>query len=140
MWAFLILVVAIVLLLFIPAFLTIPPPTIQEPLVLTPDTRSITVNPGQTTTANFTVANLNQTVSIPATATATLLFQNSTAVPANYNITLTISGVQTRNSFVASTDGKSVTFLPGGNTLVVHVVATSKAVPGSYVVKVSLSD
>lgn len=141
MWAFLLLVVVLIIyLVILPLSITTLPPTIQQPLVVIPENMPVTINQGVTTTANFTVANLNQTNSIPATATATLLFPNTTAVPANYNITLTISGVQTGNSFVTSTDGKSVTFLPGGNILVVHIVATSKAVAGSYVIKVSLSD
>lgn len=98
------------------------------------------VNQGVTITANFTVANLNQTNTIPATATATLLFPNSTAVPTKDNITLTIYGVQTRGSFTASSDGKSVSFPPGGNTLIVRVVPAAKALPGSYVVTVALAD
>ena len=140
-WAFLLLVVVLFLLLFLPAFFAALPPSIQQPLVLTPDSRSITVTQGATLTANFTVANLNQTNTIPATATATLFFQNnSTLVPARDNITLIVYGVQTGNSFVASSDGKSVSFPPGGNILIVRVVAASISASGPYVVRVSLSD
>ena len=139
MWAFLLLIVLLVVFLFLPAFLSPLPPSIQQPLILTPDNRPITISQGETTKANFTVANLNQT-DIPATATANLLFSNSTIVPAKENITLTIVGVQTRNSFVASTDGKSVSFPPGVSILIVKVVSTSNALPGNYVITVSLSD
>ena len=140
MWAFLLLVIVLVVFFFLPAFLTTLPPSTQQPLILTPDSRAITISTGETITANFTVANLNLTDAIPATASATLLFPNSTVVPASYNIALTIYGVQTRNSFVASNDGKSVSFPPGGNILIVRVVSTSSAVPGSYTIRVSLSD
>ena len=144
MWAFLLLVIVLFVFIFIPTFFALfagPPPAIQQPLVLTPDNRAITITQGVTTTANFTVANLNLTSTIPATATATLLFQNnSTVVPARDNITLTIYGVQTGNSVVASSDGKSVSFPPGGNILIVRVVPASIAASGNYVVRVSLSD
>ena len=138
-WAFLLLIVLLVVFLFLPAFLTPLPPSIQEPLILTPDNRPVTISSGENTTVNFTVANLNQTDTIPATATATLLFPNSTVVPASYNITLMISGVQTRNSFVRSTDGKSVSFPPGGNILIIRVIS-AKTLPGEYVIVASLAD
>ena len=141
-WAFLLLVVLLVILLFLPGPPLPLPPSIQQPLILTPDNRPITINPGETTTitANFTVANVNQTNTIPATATATLLFPNSTAVPAKDNITVTIYGVQTRSSFIASSDGKGVSFPPGGNILIVRVVPAAMALPGSYIVTVALAD
>ena len=140
MWAFLLLIVLLVVFLFLPAFLSPLPPSIQQPLILTPDNRPITISQGQTIKANFTVANLNLTDTISATATATLLFPNSTVVPAKDNITLTIDGVQTRNSFVPSTDGKSVSFPLGVSILIVKVVSTSNAAPGNYVIAVSLAD
>lgn len=140
MWAFLLLIVLLIVFLFLPAFLSPLPPSIQQPLILTPDNRPITVRQGETTTVNFTVANLNQTNAISATAAATLLFPNSTIVPAKDNITLTIVGVQTRNSFAASTDGKSVSFPLGVSILIVKVVSTSNAAPGNYVIAVSLAD
>jgi hypothetical protein len=148
MWAFLLLVVIFILILFVPAFFSPTLPTIQQPLVLTPDSRSICISStvagcfvlGSTNTTDFTVANLNATDTISATATATLLFPNSTLVPANANVTLAISGVKTGNSFVTSTDGKSVSFPPGVSSLVVTVVSKANSATGNYTVRVSLSD
>ena len=142
MWAFLLLIVLLVVFLFLPAFLSPLPPSIQQPLILTPDNRPITISQGETTASvNFTVANLNQTNTIAATARATLLFPNSTIVPAKDNITLTIYGVQTRGSFTASSDGKSVSFPPGGNILIIRVVLTPpNSLLGNYIITVSLAD
>jgi hypothetical protein len=132
MWAFLLLVLLLVLTNVLGFFITSPTATIMQPLVLTSNSQTLNLRPGETTTANFTVANLNTTNTIPATATAIL-------APANSNITLSMSGVQTRGSFAASTDGRSVSFLPGGNTLVVLVKANNNAAAGSYTIQVSLS-
>jgi hypothetical protein len=139
MWAFILLVVVIILILFVPAFFVIPPPTIQQPLAISPDSHTMFINSTETTTANFTVTNLNSTNAISATATATLYyFDNSTQVPADNNLTLTVSGVQTGTSFAAAGTGNSVTFQPGGNTLIVDVKAQN-AKRGIYSVIVGLT-
>lgn len=139
MWAFILLVVIFILILFVPAFFTPFPPTITEPLVVSPDTRTVYINANETTIANFTVADINTTSTISATATPTLFyFSNSTQVPANGNITLTVYGVYTGNSFTAAGAGNTVSFRPGANTLVVNVKAQN-AKPGIYSIRVELT-
>lgn len=134
MWAFLLLVAFLIILFFIPAFLPSSIVSIKQPLILTSDSQTISIGPNQTITLYFTVANLNATSTITTTANATFLTTPAT------NMTLTILGVQTGSSpLVSSSDGKTVSFLPGGNSLVVRVNAGSKAVLGSYTVKVSLA-
>ncbi len=132
MWAFLLLVVILVIVIFLPALLPSSSITISQPLVLTSNNQTLSIINGTVTTANFTVANLNTTNAISTTANATL-------AKANSHITLTISGVQTENSFAASPDGKSVTFQPGGNTLVIRVSSDATAISGNYTVQVSLA-
>lgn len=136
MWAFLLLVIIIILILFVPAFFATAPPTIKQPLILTADSQTLSIGPNQTSILDFTVANLNTTNTISTTANATLR-------PASQNINLTILGVKTGNgSLVVSSDGKTVSFPPGGNILEVRVTSNSK-VPlpaASYMVTVSLAN
>src|SRR6266540_7266936 len=132
MWAFLLLVIILILILFVPAFLIPCPPRIQQPLLVTPESRTVFINVTQIS-ANFSVSNLNATNTLSATATATLS-------PPNVNVTLTISGVQTGNSFVVSSDGKTVSFPPGVNTLIVTIDPTNNMMPGNYTVELSLLD
>ena len=83
-------------------------------------------------TANFTVANLNLTSTITTSATVTL-------APATAHVNATIYGVQTGSNFVLATNGKTVSFLPGGNTLVVRITSDANvAVVGNYTVYVFL--
>ncbi len=132
MWAFLAFVIIIVVLMFASLFIGYTPPSIQQPLVLIPDSRTVSITPGQTFTANFTVANLNSTNTISDTVTLTL-------VPANSNVTLTASGVQTGTSFAPPNSDGTLPFQPGGNTLVVRVAANANALRGNYTIQVSLS-
>lgn len=132
MWAFLLLVVILVVVIFLPAFLPSSTVTIRQPLVLTSNDQTLNIINGTMTMAKFPVANLNATNAISTTANATLTMPNS-------HITLTISGVQTGSAFAASPDGKSVTFQPGGNTLVIRVSADATATSGIYTVHVSLA-
>jgi hypothetical protein len=139
MWAFILLVVIFILILFVPAFFAPLPPTIKEPLVVTPDARTMFISSNQTIAVNFTVADLNTTNSISATATLTLLyFPNSTQVPATGNITLTVSGVDSGASFTPAGAGNAVSFQPGGNTLIIDVKAQN-AKPGTYSIIVALN-
>src|SRR5215469_14129663 len=93
MWAFLLLVVVIGLLVFLPAFVPVtPPPSIRQPLILIPDSRAFYIPGGKTMTENFTVANLNATSAITATASVTLT--------PNTHANATIYGVVTGTSFV----------------------------------------
>ena len=140
MWAFLLLIVIIVLILFIPALIAPTPPSIQQPLAFTPDSRPIFIQASQNFTENFSVANLNSTSTISATATATLFFANSTIASASVNVTLTVSGVQTRGSFTVSSDHKTVSFPPGASTLVVRVVSKPTTPVGYYIIEVTLAD
>jgi hypothetical protein len=132
MWAFLLLVVIIGIVIFLPAFFPSSFVAIKQPLILSSDNQTLSIINGTVTTANFTVANLNVTSAISTTANATLVKPNS-------HITLSISGVQTGNVFAASPDRKSVTFQPGGNTLVVRISADATAVSGNYTLHVSLA-
>jgi hypothetical protein len=139
MWAFILLVVIIILILFIPGFFTSPPPTIQQPLVLSPDSRTMYITTDDTIAANFTVTNLNTTNTISATAKATLYyFSNSTEAPATANITLMVYGVYTGTSFAAAGTGNTVSFQPGGNTLVIDLKAQN-ARPALYTITVALT-
>jgi hypothetical protein len=139
MWAFILLIIILVFLLFVPNFFIPTPPTIQQPLVLSPDSRTMYVNANQSTAINFSVVDLNATNNISANATATLsYFSNSTAVPASGNITLTVYGVYTGTTFTAATSSNSVSFQPGGNTLVINLKAQD-AKPGLYTITVALS-
>jgi hypothetical protein len=131
MWAFLLLVVIIGIIIFLPALLPFTSTPIKEPLILTPDSRTFNITGTQSINANFTVANLNTTSTIAATVTIVL-------VPTTPHVNATIYGVQTGDSFVAATNGRSVSFLPGGNTLILHVISDSGA-RGNYTVHVSLS-
>ena len=135
MWAFLLLVGFLLINIILTAFIPAPQiVAIKQPIVITSDSQTIPIVQNLTSTLYFTVANLNLTNTITTTANATFL-----TTPAS-NMTLTILGVQTGSSpLVSSGDGKTVSFLPGGNFLVVRVVAGSKAVPGSYTVKVALA-
>jgi hypothetical protein len=130
MWAFLLLVVIIGIIIFLPALLPITSTSIKQPLVLSPDSRTFNITGTRSITANFTVANLNMTSTITATVTITL-------VPATPHVNATIYGVQTGDSFVAATNGRIVSFLPGGNTLMLHVISDPMA-HGNYTVHVSL--
>jgi len=132
MWAFLLLVVILVIVIFLPAFLPISTVTISQPLLLTSDNQTLSISPGEITTANFTVANLNTTSMISTTATSTL-------APASSHIVLTISGVETGKVFTNSTHGKTVSFQPGGNTLVARVTSDATTIAGNYTVHVSLA-
>jgi hypothetical protein len=139
MWAFILLVVIIILILFIPGFFTSPPATIQQPLVLSPDSRTMYITSNDNITLDFTVTNLNATNAISATANATLYyFSNSTKTPATANITLTVYGVYTGTGFIATGAGNKVSFQPGGNTLVIDVKA-QKATPALYTITVALT-
>jgi hypothetical protein len=140
MWAFIFLVVVFILILFVPAFFAPLPPTIKQPLVVTPDTRTLFINSTETASVNFTVADLNSSSTISATATPTLFyFSNSTQVPSSGNITLTVYGVYTATSFTPAGSGNSVSFQPGGNTLVVDVKSGQKARSGIYSISVALT-
>jgi hypothetical protein len=86
----------------------------------------------KTITANFTVANLNSTSTITSTVTVTL-------TPATPHVNATIYGVQTGSNFVLATNGRMVSFFPGGNTLVVRIISDSTIMQGIYTVQVSLS-
>ena len=132
MWAFLLLVIIFGIVIFLPAFLPSSFVTIKQPLVLNSDNQTLSIINGTVITANFTVANLNATNAISTTANATLTKPNPT-------ITLTIAGVQTGNVFVASPDGRSVTFEPGGNILVVRVSADPTTTSGNYTIHVALA-
>ena len=132
MWAFLLLVVILVIVIFLPAFLPISTVTISQPLVLTSNNQTLSISPGEITTANFTVANLNSTSVISTTPTITL-------APASSHIVLMISGVETGRVFTNSTDGKTVSFQPGGNTLVIRATADLTTLAGNYTVHVSLT-
>ncbi len=132
MWAFLLFVVILVIVIFLPAFLPISTVTISQPLLLTSDNQTLSISPGEITTANFTVANLNTTSMISTTATSTL-------APASSHIVLTISGVETGKVFTNSTDGKTVSFQPGGNTLVARVTSDATTIAGNCTVHVSLA-
>jgi hypothetical protein len=139
MWAFILLVVIFILILFVPAFFAPFPPTIKEPLVVTPDARTMFISSNQTIAVNFTVADLNTTSSISATVTPTLLyFPNLTQVPATGNITLTVSGVNSGTGFTPAGAGNTVSFQPGGNTLIIDVKAQN-AKPGTYSIIVALN-
>ena len=139
MWAFILLIILLVILLFVPNFLISPPPTIQQPLVLSPDSKTMFVNATQSTAVDFSVVDLNATNSLSATATATLsYFSNSSQVPASGNIALTVYGVYTGTTFTAASSGNNVSFQPGGNTLVINLKAQG-AVAQLYTVSVSLS-
>src|SRR5215472_12948330 len=132
MWAFLLLVILIGLLVFLPAFLPLTPPaSIRQPLVLTPDSRTFYIPGNKTMTENFTVANLNATSAITASASVTL-------APTNPHVNATIYGVVTGTSFVLATDGGTLSFPPGGNTLIIHVISDLSGA-GNYTVRVSLS-
>lgn len=131
MWAFLLLVVTIGLIIILPAFLPFQTNTIRQPLILTPDSRTFNMTSSKTITANFTVANLNTTSTITTTATVAL-------TPASPHINATIYGVKTGSDFVLATNGGRVSFLPGGNTLVVRIISDSTATPGNYTLHVSL--
>lgn len=140
MWAFILLVVIFILILFVPAFFTPLPPTITEPLIISPDTRTMFINSNETIVANFTVADINTTSTISAIATPTLFyFSNTTRVPTNGNITLAISGVYIGTSFTAVSAGNTVSFQPGANTLVLNIKAQN-AKPGIYAVTVALTN
>jgi|SRR5438552_3941688 len=93
---------------------------------------NLTISPGEITTANFTVANLNSTSAISTTPTITL-------APASSHIVLMISGVETGTVFTNSTDGKTVSFQPGGNTLEIRVTADATTFAGNYTIRVSLA-
>jgi len=139
MWAFLILVIVFIFILFVLPFLTAPPPSIPQPLALSPDSRTMFINSTETTSVNFSVENLNLTSAITANVTTTLsYFSNSTTVPANGNITLTVYGVYTGTSFSSAIAGSGLTFQPGGNTMVVDIKAVN-AKPGIYTIGVALS-
>ena len=139
MWAFILLVVIIILILFIPGFFTPVPPTVQQPLVLSPDSRTMYITTNDTIAANFTVTDLNATNTISATANATLYyFSNSTRALGTANITLTVYGVYTGTSFAAAGTGNAVSFQPGGNTLVIGVKAQN-ARPALYTITVELT-
>jgi hypothetical protein len=132
MWAFLLLVVILVIVIFLPAFLPSSIVSISQPLVLTTDNQTLNITPAETTSANFTVANLNTTSTISAKATATL-------APASPYIALKVFGVETGDVFTNSTDGKTVSFQPGGNILVIRVTADGLTMAGNYTIHVSLA-
>lgn len=131
MWAFLLLVVIIGIIIFLPALLPITSTSIKQPLVLTPDNRTFNITGIQSISANFTVANLNATNTITASVTITIL-------PTTTHVNATAYGVQTGDTFVAATNGRNVAFLPGGNTLILHILSDSGA-KGNYTVRVSLA-
>lgn len=138
MWAFLILVIVFIFLLVLPLFVSSPLPTIQQPLVVTNNPQTIYFDKSnETITANFTIANLNATNSIPATVVAAIINPVTHATLTNTNITLTILGVQTGANFVSSS-GNNVDFPPGASTIVVRAVATN-AVIGNYTLRLSFA-
>lgn len=138
MWAFLILVIVFIFLLVLPLFVSSPLPTIQQPLVITNNLQTIYINKSnETITANFTIANLNSTNTIPASPVAAIINPATGGTLTNTNIALTILGVQTGPSFVNSTNG-SVDFPPGGNILVVRAVATNAGI-GNYTLRLSFA-
>ncbi len=139
MWAFILLIVIIIVILFVPGFFTPLPPSITQPLVLSPDSRTLYISSNDSLAIDFAVANLNTSNTISATANATLTyFANSMRVPANGNITLTVYGVYTGTNFVSATTSNSVSFQPGGNTLVIDLKALD-ATAQLYTITVSLS-
>jgi hypothetical protein len=138
-WVFVLVIVVLVLFLFVPSFFIPVPPTIQQPLVLSPDSRTMFISANQSTAIDFSVVDLNATNNISANVTATLsYFSNSMPVPASGNVTLTVYGVYTGTTFTAATSSNSVSFQPGGNTLVINLKAQN-ATPELYTITVALS-
>ena len=138
MWAFLLLVIYLLVALVVQNILLPPSPVIRQPLTLSPDSRTMYLGANETTVANFTVTDLNDTNPLSAIVILNLTyFLNSTQVPARGNVTLSVQGVYTGTSFASAGSGNSVVFQFGGNTLVINI-KTQDAKPGLYTLTVAL--
>lgn len=139
MWAFLVLVAYLLVALFVQNIFIPSQPAIPQSLILSPDSRTLYLNSTETTVANFTVIDLNAASNVSATVTLTLTyFSNSTRVPANGNVTLSVKGVYTGASFAASGSGNNVVLQFGGNTLAINI-KTQSAKSGLYTLTVALT-